>query len=632
MPPVHSRRVKTTTTITVLLLIGVIALPFILRSQGSADARPDPNARTLIIITPHVQQIQDEFGEAFVRWHRHEYPDEPPVRVDFRHPGGTSEIRKLLASKYIAELKAGRIDPVTFACEQGTMPFDLMFGGGTYDHDQLVSGVRTTIDGAEVSMPMSVPMDLDDATLLAWFGDGSGSLDPMVGSKQLFHDDLYWVGTALSGFGIVYNRHLLSEMGRDEPTTVEDLVDPDLMGWIALCDPRQSGSIETTFESILDNYGWAAGWRILRALSANTRYFTDKSTKPPIDVAQGEAAYGLAIDFYGRSQSQSVMQEGETPETSRVGYIDPPGKVFIDPDPISMLRGGPDPELALRFVRFVNSDLGQSLWQFPARSGEAGTDNPLWEDGEPMGPARYELRRMPAVRSMYRQHASHFIDRVDPFEAASKVPGRGWRSGIRPMMSSFGIDSADELREAWRALRRARAMSSEAAERIDAAVPRFERLASAAFVDGAGEMATTDADDRFFGQGRISAWDWAEAEQAPSAWSDEVVEAWRDLRAARAADPELFDLHGLLYRFPPGERVRELWNDMFAGTTNDAGEVVVPEEAFQDFTPTTYRAVRNSWRDGRVGTRLQVIYTRIFQEQYREVVRRANAVVAAGDG
>src|SRR5690606_17069006 len=173
----------------------------------------------------------------------------------------------------------------------------------------------------------------------------------------------YWLGTALSGFGIVYNRDVLEELGLPEPESFDDLTAFGYFNLLALADPRMSGSVTTTYESILNNQGWDSGWRTLREMAANSRYFATSSTRPPIDVSQGDAAAGLAIDFYGRGQAQEVMAAGETAETSRVGYVDPKGAVYIDADPVSILRGGPSPELAQRFVEFLLTDEAQALWQ-----------------------------------------------------------------------------------------------------------------------------------------------------------------------------------------------------------------------------------------------------------------------------
>ena len=450
------RLVNIVTAIALLIVLGV---PFALRgaSPGKSDVQHD---NLLIIVTPHVQQIMDEYSVAFDQWHRREYGE--PVTVSYRRPGGTSEILKQLQAQYAAAVKAGHfvLRDGQVVMEPGTMPFDLMFGGGSYDHGRLKDGITLSTDaiafkepistGDTLRVPLSEPAGYSQEKLDDWFGPNK------IGAQKLYDDEQYWIGTALSAFGIVYNRDLFREIDRPEPSSFDDLTDPKLFGMVALADPRQSGSITTTFDSILNAYGWDDGWRILRLMSANTRYFTASSTKPPIDVSSGDAAAGLAIDFYGRTQAQVVMRPGETVETSRVGYAEPKGAVYIDADPASVLRGGPRPDLARRFIEFVLSEEGQAIWDFHAIDSSKGADNPIGPDGEKMGPAHHVLRRMPVRRVMYEKYGPYLVDDVNPFEVASDVESRGWRSSIGIMMGAFGIETSDELKDAWEAVIRAR--------------------------------------------------------------------------------------------------------------------------------------------------------------------------------
>ncbi|MCW5775049.1 MAG: extracellular solute-binding protein [Phycisphaeraceae bacterium] len=441
--------------IVVLALAAILGIPLVLGSRRDTPP-PGDDALTLIVITPHVRQIQQEFAEAFDRWHRREHGR--AVRIDYRRPGGTSEILKQLQAQFNAALASGRYDTTPdgrVVLHPGAITFDVMFGGGSYDHTRLKTGdgVSVTLPSAAapVPVPMSNPAGVDQRTLDEWYGDNA------IGSGLLYDPDQYWLGTALSSFGIVYNRDTVHRLlGRHDLETFDELADPRLAGWIALADPRQSGSITTTFDAILSRYGWDDGWRLLRAMCANTRYFTNSSTKPPIDVSQGEAAAGLAIDFYGRTQAQVVTRPDETPETSRVGYADPPGAVFVDADPVSILNGAPSPDLARRFVEFCLTDEGQALWNFHAVTTPAGASNPPGPDARPLGPTTHELRRMPVRRDFYDRYAELLIDKVNPFDIASTTPSAGWRSAIGLMMGAFAVDNLNDIRAAWLAMHRAR--------------------------------------------------------------------------------------------------------------------------------------------------------------------------------
>src|SRR5947209_18920140 len=84
-----------------LILFAItLALPFVLRRavvREQAVAAPAGAAR-LVVVTPHTVDIRDAYGSQFERWHRAKYGR--PVVVDFRVPGGSSDVRQLLDSLY----------------------------------------------------------------------------------------------------------------------------------------------------------------------------------------------------------------------------------------------------------------------------------------------------------------------------------------------------------------------------------------------------------------------------------------------------------------------------------------------------------------------------------------------------
>ena len=84
----------------------VLGLPFVFRPER---AEIPAGARTLVIITPHHEQIRAEFERGFSEWHEAHFDE--PVVIDWRQPGGTSEIRKQLRAQYAAALTTGRIAP-----------------------------------------------------------------------------------------------------------------------------------------------------------------------------------------------------------------------------------------------------------------------------------------------------------------------------------------------------------------------------------------------------------------------------------------------------------------------------------------------------------------------------------------
>jgi iron(III) transport system substrate-binding protein len=437
----------------------LLVMPLVLRPSREA---PPADAKRLIIITPHNEQIRTEFACAFDAWHVKNFGER--VEVLWNVPGGTSEIRKMLQAQFKSAIEAGR-EPGGDA--------DLVFGGGSYEHNiQLKGGVQIDLrqlhrdelaliekqhadpqqrldamqaflvdrygerleSNFTITEPIITPVDFDDRWLREVYGEND------IGGVRLYDPDLHWFGTALSGFGIMFNRDCLALLEIEAPTYWSDLCHPKLQGWIAGVNPGQSGSVTTAFQAILDRRGWARGWQILRRSAANARYFSGSSLKPPTDVSNGDAAMGICIDFYGRYQSHAIALAGDP---DRLGYVDPPGVSTIDPDPISMLRNAPHPKLAKRFIEFCISPEGQSLWQF--RTDDTTDD---------LGPEQFELRRLPIIRSMYDRYADRMIDDVNPYVLAAEVenPNSNRRSFIALIYAAAAMDTHEDLRAAWEAI------------------------------------------------------------------------------------------------------------------------------------------------------------------------------------
>lgn len=493
-----------------LCLLVVLGVPFVARRvatrEGEGPARPEPGTRTLIIITPHIEQIRLEFAAGFDRWHRRRFGE--PVYIDWRQPGGTTEIRKQLEAQAQAAISAGLYDvtpPRTLASptgdplpeaalRAGAMEADLFFGGGSFEHTQAKRGIEATVpvNGQPTRVRVRIAArphggGFDQAWLNATYGPNS------VGVERLYDPDQFWFGAALSGFGLVFNRDSLRDLGLPEPEGFADLADYRYAGLLAMADPRQSGSVATLYDSILNREGWERGWRILREMSANARYFAAASTQPPMDVGQGDAAAGVAIDFYGRGQAQALLAPGQDPATGRLGYVDPKGATYVDADPVTILAGAREPELARRFVEFVLSDQGQALWQFaPMRDGGDRLNPPdTLDPARRLGPENYRLRRMPVRRSIYERFTPWLTDKANPFEFASATPIKGWRDAIGPLMGAFAIDTSRELRQAWNALNRARGNTVFPPERLEEMERLFYALPEHPVLDDAGRVTRT---------------------------------------------------------------------------------------------------------------------------------------------
>jgi ABC-type Fe3+ transport system substrate-binding protein len=467
-----------------LALVAVVAAPFALKPRDTAA--PSRYDRRLVIITPHYERIRAEFGRAFARRWKDQTGES--LFVDWRVPGGTSEITVMLKSDYLAAFqyhwvhdlgkewtpaaaamclnpKAPADDPVRweFLNSRVGVGVDVFFGGGGYDFQiQANAGTLVASDGPETGLTAIRKRHPD------WFSD---AVIPESLSGEIFRDPAdRWCGTCLSSFGIVFNRDVLQRLGIEkEPAQWRDLADPRYFGQIALADPGRSASVTKAFEMLIQQEmqreiaalqknpgkrtpaevmddgvrrGWTAGLRLIQEISANARYFSDTSTKITLDVARGDAAAGMCIDFYGRTMEEDLRRPGGT---SRVGFVMPVGGTSVSVDPIGLLRGAPEPGCATAFIEFVLSPEGQKLWAY--------------HTGAPGGPTGSALRRLPVRRDFYTQENLQYMpDAAEmPFEkAASFVYHPEWTgsafSALRFLLRVVCVDTHPEQVAAWRAL------------------------------------------------------------------------------------------------------------------------------------------------------------------------------------
>jgi ABC-type Fe3+ transport system substrate-binding protein len=418
---------KTRASIIFGLLALIVALPLVMRRE-SATTSPRKADDRLVILSPHNESIRQEFGEAFAaHWKK---STGRSIYIDWRTPGGTSEIRMVLDAGFKAAEETGR---------QG-IGVDLFFGGGEPDFTSQAKKGRL------------VPLRVFDSHPELFAKDGP--IPETFTGERYYPTDHVWVGTCMSQFGICYNPDVLRRLGIPAPATWNDLGDPRYAGALALADPTKSGSVARAFELLVQSEmqrasapdaGWTNGLRLIQRMSANARYFTDSASKIPQDVGQGNAAAGMCIDFYGRSFAEELTSKSGEP---RVVWIAPVGGTTLSSDPVAVLKGAPHPEVAQDFVEFCLSPEGQTLW-----FGKPGT---------PGGPQIRALHRTPIRRDVYTPQnlANSTMPDARPYEDRGNFTYQRELTGasfntLRQLVKIMCIDSHEEMKSAWLAIREA---------------------------------------------------------------------------------------------------------------------------------------------------------------------------------
>ena len=105
----------------ILVLLAPLAARLVVTRGKAAPAVADSPALHLVVISPHNQDIRREFARAFSDWHRETFGQ--PVEIDFRTPGGTNDVVRLLSTTYAAQrLPDGKLPPETQSALISTLP------------------------------------------------------------------------------------------------------------------------------------------------------------------------------------------------------------------------------------------------------------------------------------------------------------------------------------------------------------------------------------------------------------------------------------------------------------------------------------------------------------------------------
>lgn len=381
------------------ILIGVcfaviVLLPFLVSiGQTRKETKPAGKTETLVIVSPHRREVRLEYSRGFAAWMKEKHGRS--VAIEWLDVGGTSKILKDLESRY--------------AKTPNNPGVDMLFGGGVDPY--LSAREQGWLDD------VAVPPD----TLAA--------IPATCGGSPVYDTGRTWFGVALSGFGIIYNKKILSRLAIAEPRTWEDLGRPEYFTWIASGDPRSSGSVHMCYEIIMQTMGFEKGWALITRLCANVRRFGEGGGVAPNEVAAGEVALGMAIDQY----AQTVIDVHGRDDLS---FVLPKGATTIGADAIAVLKNAPSRALAVQFLEYVLSEQGQRILFTPA--GVNGQKHALYR--MPVRKALYNDANAPAARP-YDDPGTFIYD---------QKKGSRRRKILADCIGVCLIDQHDDLARAWK--------------------------------------------------------------------------------------------------------------------------------------------------------------------------------------
>lgn len=379
------------------LAIGVLAAVPACRQQ---PAPPAPEPETLTVLTPHSAEIRATFEAGFWNWYTTGH--DRNVRIEWIYRGTPQCVDYARAAVHDSGNGSVRQIP------------DLMFGGGAADHDRLArEGLSRmlTLPPTAAQLPNTI--------------NGLPTRDP----------NNHWIATGLSSFGILYNVAACQARDITPPTTWADLAHPRFFGWLAIADPRASGSHRECLMLALQSEGWAPGWATVFRILGNARALNARSGDALRQARDGISLATLAVNFDG----QRMVAEND----GRLVYVDPPNATTVTPDVISILATSRNTELANAFIAYVLSEEGQALW------GVERSARP------PYGETLYHYPILPAV---YAKYADHMAVQGDPLatsfglkidEAAAVWQSRLLRRYVGAICDG---DGHVELQRTWQAV------------------------------------------------------------------------------------------------------------------------------------------------------------------------------------
>ncbi|MBM3242233.1 extracellular solute-binding protein [Candidatus Poribacteria bacterium] len=290
-----------------------------------------------------------------------------------------------------------------------------------------------------------------------------------MGPYPIHDPDGTYFGFALSGYGIMWNKLYLQAHKLKAPKEWTDLTEVIYYGHLAMSSPSRSGTTHLTVEAILQGYGWEKGWQIILNLSGNMAAITERSFGVPQGVINGEFGIGIVIDFFGLS----AIASGQPVDFAY------PSVTPIVPANVALIKGGPNPENAKKFIHYLLSEEGQLLLFDP------------------------QISRLPVIPELYTKAPKGF---PNPFkmEASSSTfdvdlseKRYGLMNSLFDQVVTFRLK---ELKEAWEAIYKTEAAIQKRKSRGKDVSKAAELLAEARTLVSTVPLSEEKANDATFNQ------------------------------------------------------------------------------------------------------------------------------------
>ncbi len=371
--------------VVVIAIIGVSAVVIMIGFQ--------PTGKSLTILTRHDTAIQAAYEDAFLATEYAQTNGITKIEWKNQQPGYWDDV-----------IDAGGID--------------LLWGGGPTNFDLMVRG------------DYLVPLTSDlMTTVLARVPDEIAGADM---KRRNTEGDVVWVSAAISSFGFTVNHDFLDDHSLPTPNNWTHLARPIWASLLPTATIAMGNAPTTTsntriYEVICQGMGWDAGWVTMARMAGSSRLY-QSSVDTQAAVETGSVGVAMSIDFYGYS---SMLRYPDCE------YILPEGETIVNGDPIAIVTGTANQDLAEGFIDWLFTAEGQAIW-----FTEGVNRMPVLEDAfqTPTGLALPELYEF-----FNKTKANVGIDFNDTLSLA-------WNTAFISYFEAVFNDAHDKLTLAWEAL------------------------------------------------------------------------------------------------------------------------------------------------------------------------------------
>ncbi len=165
--------------------------------------------------------------------------------------------------------------------------------------------------------------------------------------------DGYWTGIYAGALCFVSNINRLKELGLEAPKSWADALKPEFKGHIQMANPASSGTAYNVIATVVQLWGEEKGFEYMRDLHKNISQYTKSGSAPGKSAAIGEIPVGLG---YAHDQVKLISQ----------GYplviTFPSEGTGFEVASISLVKGGPNPELAKKLIDWALTERAAKLY------------------------------------------------------------------------------------------------------------------------------------------------------------------------------------------------------------------------------------------------------------------------------